>query len=174
MPACVEVEGVAPPASRSRTSRSALELHHETSRRGEWIRTIDLSVPNGARYQLRYTPERRSRIEPDSQPDLESSPVTQTSTHVVPPRGFEPLPSTFATLCPGPRNSGVRIRFRHGRGASIFSRSGGSRTQRSFALNDRTTCLVEAVIIASPEALRRTSVTSVVAADGIEPSRPRI
>jgi hypothetical protein len=24
--------------------------------RGEWIRTIDLFVPNEARYQLRYTP----------------------------------------------------------------------------------------------------------------------
>ena len=57
MPACVEVEGIAPSASRSRTSRSPTELHHETFRRGEWIRTIDLSVPNGARYQLRYTPK---------------------------------------------------------------------------------------------------------------------
>ena len=29
----------------------------KTLRRGEWIRTIDLSVPNGARYQLRHTPK---------------------------------------------------------------------------------------------------------------------
>ena len=58
MPVCVEVAGIAPAASRSRTSRSPTELHHETFRRGEWIRTIDLSVPNGARYQLRYTPKR--------------------------------------------------------------------------------------------------------------------
>src|SRR5688572_13626659 len=50
---------------------------------------------------------RRSGIEPDSQPDLESSSVPQTSTQDVPPRGFEPLPSTFAKLCPCPRNGGV-------------------------------------------------------------------
>ena len=161
---------------------------------------------------------RRSGIEPDSQPDLESSSVTQTSTQEVPLRGFEPLPTIFAESCPGPRNSGVgdvnrwpeshrhslvpitvarrpepgrggctkpyagcpavrrhlfaeRIGVEPGPGGhpvletgvaptahltfQKFRRSGGSRTPRSFALNDRTMRPVGAVIIASPEALRR-------------------
>ena len=33
-------------------------------------------------------------------PDLESRPLGQRATHVVPPEGIEPSPATFAGLCP--------------------------------------------------------------------------
>ena len=103
--AIVWVTGIAPATSRSRTPRSTTELHPENPpHRMRWIST---SPVNRTRKARGWNPGPSQKATQETTAD---EVITLRGTHplgnaaysarLVPPRGFEPLSSTFAASCP--------------------------------------------------------------------------
>jgi hypothetical protein len=128
------VTGIAPAASSSRTTRSAPELHPDglvyvaglaptisrirterprcwtTRRRLRRVTRLEMSpaavTPHGGPDQVRT---KHAASESNTAPRVWNPGSSQTATQKVPPRGFEPQPSTFAESCPSLERWRVQI-----------------------------------------------------------------
>ena len=100
----VWVTGIAPATSRSRTPRSATELRPENSPPGcgRWRHAASESNTASPGLESRPFPRRRRKTAADEATALRVF-LKDNAAHparLVPPRGFEPLPTTFAVSCP--------------------------------------------------------------------------
>jgi hypothetical protein len=104
----VWVTGIAPATSRSRTPRSTTELHPDR-------RIASESNTASPVLESRPFPEGDAELEADEVATLRVTRTRGNAVHparLVPPRGFEPLPTTFARSCPIPGTVAVIIAHR--------------------------------------------------------------